>query len=297
VSASELTPRAEPGMLASLQARAVGVWRRLLRSTVSLIGFVIVGIVALAALFAPLIAPHGPLAGNPEATLQGPSWHHLFGTDATGFDIFSRVLYGARVDLGIALGAVALALIAGSILGALAGYMGRLLDELIMRTMDVLSAFPTFILAMGIVAALGPSVVNLIVAIGLVNVPVYARLLRANVLSIRERQFVMAARAVGNTRLRILFKHILPNAIAPIFVQATLQAGYAILEAAGLSFIGLGVAVPNAEWGVMINLGLQYIVSGQWWITFFPGIAIAITVMGFNLIGDGLQEVLDPRKR
>ena len=270
---------------------------RLLRSRVSLVGFVIVGAVAAAALLAPWIAPDKPLAANPNATLQSPSWSHLFGTDATGFDIFSRVLYGARVDLGIALGAVALAFTAGAILGALAGYSNRIVDEAIMRSQDILSAFPTFILAMGVVAALGPSLVNLILAIGLVNVPVYARLLRANILSVRERQYVTAARAVGNSRRRVLFRHILPNALSPLFVQATLQAGYAILEAAGLSFIGLGVPVPNAEWGVMINLGLQYVVSGQWWITLFPGIAIAVTVMGFNLIGDGLQDVLDPRRR
>lgn len=281
----------------SVGERLAGVRRRLLRSRVSLAGFVIVGVVALVALLAPLLAPDGPLAGHPEATLQSPSWSHLFGTDATGFDIFSRILYAARVDLGIALGAVGIALAAGAILGALAGYYGRIADESIMRTMDVLSAFPTFILAMGVVAALGPSLVNLILAIGLVNVPVYARLLRANILSIRERQYVMAARAVGNSRGRVLVRHILPNAVSPLFVQATLQAGYAILEAAGLSFIGLGVPVPSAEWGVMINLGLPYIVSGQWWITFFPGIAIAVTVMGFNLIGDGLQDILDPRRR
>jgi peptide/nickel transport system permease protein len=278
-------------------ARLADIRARLLRSSVSVAGFIVVGIVVFVAIFAPLLAPYGPLVAHPDATLQGPSWHHLFGTDATGFDIFSRVLYAARVDLGIAFGAVAIALAAGAILGSLAGYFGRIADEGIMRTMDVLSAFPTFILAMGVVAALGPSLVNLILAIGLVNVPVYARLLRANILSVRERQYVMAARAVGNPRWRVLVRHILPNAIAPLFVQATLQAGYAILEAAGLSFIGLGVPVPDAEWGVMINLGLQYIVSGEWWITFFPGIAIAVAVMGFNLIGDGLQDVLDPRRR
>jgi peptide/nickel transport system permease protein len=268
-----------------------------LRSRVSLAGFVIVGVIVLVALLAPWLAPDGPLVSHANATLQSPSWSHPFGTDATGFDIFSRILYGARVDLGIALGAVGIALGTGAVLGAIAGYFGRVADELIMRSQDVLSAFPTFILAMGVVAALGPSLVNLIFAIGLVNIPVYARLLRANILSIRERQYVTAARAVGNSRIRVLLRHILPNAVSPLFVQATLQAGYAILEAAGLSFIGLGVPVPNAEWGVMINLGLQYIVSGQWWITFFPGIAIALAVMGFNLIGDGLQDVLDPRRR
>jgi peptide/nickel transport system permease protein len=275
---------------------AVGL-RRLARNRVTLAGGVIVLIVVVCAVFAPLIARYGPLEGNPNATLQPPSLQHLFGTDSIGFDIFSRTIYAARIDLLIAFGAVAIALVVGCAFGAAAGFLGRIVDEGVMRVMDMLSAFPSFILALGIVAALGPSLPNLIFAIALVNVPVYARLLRARVLTVRETQYVRAATALGLSRLRILFVHVLPNSWAPIFVQSTLQAGYAILEAAGLSFIGLGVRVPRAEWGVMINMGLQYVVSGQWWITFFPGIAIALTVMGFNLIGDGLQDVLDPRRR
>jgi len=192
---------------------------------------------------------------------------------------------------------VGIALLVGCIFGAIAGFLGRVVDEVVMRVMDMLSAFPSFILALGVVAALGPSLPNLIFAIALVNVPVYARLLRARVLTVREAQYVRAATALGLSRRRILLVHVLPNSWAPIFVQSTLQAGYAILEAAGLSFIGLGIRVPRAEWGVMINMGLQYVISGQWWITFFPGVAIALTVMGFNLIGDGLQDVFDPRRR
>jgi peptide/nickel transport system permease protein len=275
---------------------AVG-WRRLRGNGVTLAGLVIVVVIALLALLAPLIAPYGPLQGNAAATLQSPSFTHLFGTDSIGFDIFSRTIYAGRLDLLIAFGAVGIALGVGCALGAVAGFLGRVVDEVVMRFMDMLSAFPSFILALGVVAALGPSLPNLIFAIALVNVPVYARLLRARVLTVREAQYVRAARALGLGRLRILLVHVLPNSWAPIFVQSTLQAGYAILEAAGLSFIGLGVRVPRAEWGVMINMGLQYVVSGQWWITFFPGIAIALTVMGFNLIGDGLQDVLDPRRR
>jgi peptide/nickel transport system permease protein len=271
--------------------------RRLVRNPVTLAGLVIVLLVALLGLLAPVIAPYGATEGNPDATLQPPSWDHPFGTDAIGFDIFSRVLYAARLDLGIALGAVGIALLAGCLLGAVAGFFGRFTDEVIMRGCDMLSAFPSFILALGVVAALGPSIPNLIFAIALVNVPVYARLLRARVLSVREAQYVRAATAIGCSRPRLLFAHVLPNSMAPIFVQSTLQAGYAILEAAGLSFIGLGVRVPTAEWGVMVNMGLQYVVSGEWWISFFPGTAIAVTVMGFNLIGDGLQDVLDPRRR
>lgn len=272
-------------------------WRRLRRNRVTLSGFAIVAVMAVCALFAPWIAPYPPLQGNAAATLEPPSLSHLFGTDSIGFDIFSRTVYGARYDLVIALGAVVIALVVGCAFGAVAGFLGRVVDEVVMRVMDMLSAFPSFILALGVVAALGPSLPNLIFAIALVNVPVYARLLRSRVLTVREAQYVRAATALGLSRRRVLLVHVLPNSWAPIFVQSTLQAGYAILEAAGLSFIGLGVRVPKPEWGVMINMGLQYIVSGQWWITFFPGMAIALTVMGFNLIGDGLQDVLDPRRR
>jgi peptide/nickel transport system permease protein len=276
----------------------VGIaWRRLRGNPVTLAGIAIVLCVCLAALLAPLVAPYGPTEGNPDQTLQPPSWQHLFGTDAIGFDIFSRTLYAARLDLAIAFGAVGIALVIGCALGAVAGFFSRGADEVLMRTMDMLSAFPSFILALGIVAAIGPSLQNLIFAIALVNVPVFARLLRSRVLSVKQSQFVRAATAIGCSRSRVLLAHVLPNSMAPIFVQSTLAAGYAILEAAGLSFIGLGIRVPTAEWGVMINMGLPYVVSGQWWIAFFPGIAIAITVMGFNLIGDGLQDVLDPRRR
>ncbi|MER3410382.1 MAG: peptide ABC transporter permease [Thermoleophilia bacterium] len=270
---------------------------RLRANPVTLAGLAIVVAVVLAGLLAPLIAPYGAKEGNPGETLQGPSLRHPFGTDAIGFDILSRVLHAARLDLAIALGAVGVAMLGGCALGAVAGFFGRFTDEVVMRGMDMLSAFPSFILALGIVAAIGPSVPNLILAVALVNVPVYARLLRSRVLSVRESQFVRAATAIGCSRGRVLLVHILPNSIAPIFVQSTLAAGYAILEVAGLSFIGLGIRVPTAEWGVMVNMGLQYVVSGEWWITFFPGMAIAVTVMGFNLIGDGLQDVLDPRRR
>jgi peptide/nickel transport system permease protein len=272
-------------------------WRRLRRNRVTLAGLLIVLAVVLLAVLAPLVAPYPPQEGNAAETLRPPSWTHPFGTDSIGFDVFSRTLYAARLDLVIAFGAVAIALVVGCLFGAIAGFLGRFVDEAMMRLMDILSAFPSFILALGVVAALGPSLPNLIFAIALVNVPVYARLLRSRVLTVKEAQYVRAATALGLTRRRVLFVHILPNSWAPIFVQSTLQAGYAILEVAALSFIGLGIRVPRAEWGVMINMGLQYVVSGEWWITFFPGIAIALTVMGFNLIGDGLQDVLDPRRR
>jgi peptide/nickel transport system permease protein len=280
-----------------LLRRLGAAWARLRTNKVSLAGLAIVALVAFLALLAPLVAPYGPTEGQTGPPLSGPSLSHPFGTDSIGFDIFSRVLYGARLDLGIAFGAVGIALVVGSLLGALAGYMGRVADEIVMRLLDMLSAFPSFILAMGVVAALGPSLTNLIAAIALINVPVYARLLRSRVLSVKHSPFVLAASGVGGSRWRILFVHVLPNSVSPIFVQSTLQAGWAILEAAGLSFIGLGVRVPEAEWGVMITMGLQFVVSGEWWIAFFPGMAIAVTVMGFNLIGDGLQDILDPRRK
>jgi peptide/nickel transport system permease protein len=252
---------------------------------------------AVLGLLAPWIAPYEPNELNPRVKLQGPSWHHPFGTGIFGEDIFSRVLYGIRIDFRIGLGAVAVGLVVGSTAGALAGYLGGKIDEAAMRVMDVVAAFPGFILAMGVAAALSPSILNLTIAIAFVNVPVYARLMRARFLVIRQAQYAMAARGVGASGWRILTWHLLPNSIAPIFVQSTLQFGWAILDAAGLSFIGLGVRLPTPEWGVMIGLGVPRIITGQWWISFFPGLAIAITVMGFNLIGDGLQDLLDPTRR
>jgi peptide/nickel transport system permease protein len=270
-------------------------WLR--RNPVTAFGFAIVLGLALLGLLAPLIAPYDPYALNPRVKMSPPSWSHLFGTGIFGEDIFSRVLYGARIDFGIGIGAVAIGLAFGSAIGALAGYAGGKTDEVAMRSMDVVAAFPGFILAMGIAGALGPSIPNLIVAIAVVNVPVYARLMRARFLVIRNAQYAMAARGVGASSWRILSWHLLPNSIAPIFVQSTLQFGWAILDAAGLSFIGLGVHLPTPEWGVMIGLGVPRIITGQWWISFFPGLAIAVTVMGFNLIGDGLQDLLDPMRR
>jgi peptide/nickel transport system permease protein len=277
--------------------RVVRLRRWVRRNPVTAFGFAIVIGLALLGLFAPLIAPYDPYALNPKIKMQPPSWSHLFGTGIFGEDIFSRVLYGARIDFGIGIGAVAVGLIVGSTIGALAGYAGGKTDEFAMRVMDIVAAFPGFILAMGIAGALGPSIPNLIIAIAFVNVPVYARLTRARFLVIRNSQYAMAARGVGASRWRILSWHLLPNSIAPIFVQSTLQFGWAILDAAGLSFIGLGVHLPTPEWGVMIGLGVPRIITGQWWISFFPGLAIAITVMGFNLIGDGLQDLLDPTRR
>lgn len=271
------------------------IWVR--RNPITAIGvFIILSIITLGSL-APLVAPYDPYALNPQDRMQSPSWQHLFGTGLFGEDIFSRVLYGARLDLGIGAGAVAIALLTGCTVGALAGFFGGIVDEIAMRAMDIVAAFPSFILAMAIAGVLGPSIPNLIIAIGIVNVPVYARLMRARLLVLRSSTYALAARAAGASRWRVLWYHLLPNSLGPIFVQSTLQFGWAILDAAGLSFIGLGVQVPMPEWGSMISLGASQIISGNWWISFFPGLAIAVTVMGFNLIGDGLQDIFDPKQR
>lgn len=274
---------------------AVGRWSR--ANPVTAAGFAIILSLVAMALLAPVVAPFGATELDPTSVLAPPSASHFFGTGTFGEDIFSRVLFGARYDLLIGFGAVAIGLLLGCTLGAVAGFLGDPFDEVIMRVMDMLSAFPGFILAMGIAGALGPSLRNLVIAISLVNVPIYARLMRASFLVVKESQYATAAIGVGAHPLRILIWHLLPNTWTPIFVQATLQFGYAILDAAGLSFIGLGVRLPTPEWGVMISLGVERIISGQWWVSFFPGIAIAVAVMGFNLIGDGLRDLLDPRRR
>lgn len=267
------------------------------RNPITLVGFGLIALIALAALLAPVVAPFDPLGTDPASTLLPPGGSHLLGTGQFGEDIWSRVLWGARIDLEIAFGAVVIALVSGSALGALAGFWGGWADEVIMRLMDILQAFPAFILAMGIAVALGQSVTNLIIAVGLINVAVYARLMRARLLVVKQSLYAKAAVGAGNPPTRVLLVHLVPNCLTPIFVQSTLQSGWAILTAAGLSFIGLGVRLPEPEWGVMVAMGAPRIASGEWWISFFPGLCIALAVMGFNLIGDGLQDLLDPQRR
>jgi peptide/nickel transport system permease protein len=273
------------------------IWTIARRNPVTLLGFAGLIAIALIAVLAPLIAPYSPYETDAANALQPPSSRHLFGTGIFGEDIFSRVVFGSRYDLGIAIGAVGFGLTFGSAIGAIAGYIGGGIDEALMRFMDMVQAFPSFILALAVAGALGPSLPNLIAAIAVTNVPIYARLMRARLLSIRESQYALAAVGVGNPRRRVLSVHLLPNSFSPIFVQSTLQSGYAILDAAGLSFIGLGIRLPAPEWGVMISLGVTRTISGQWWPAFFPGLAIFFTVMCFNLIGDSLQDLLDPQRR
>lgn len=290
MSAQTARAAAEPG-------RMQAVWFEVRRNPVSAIGAVTVLLLVLVAIFAPWLAPYDPYGTNPRIALQPPSWAHPFGTGVFGEDIFSRVIFGARLDLAIAFGAVAIALVLGCFLGAVAGYWEGILGEAIMRVVDLLQAFPSFILALAIAGALGPSFQNLIIAIAITNVPIYAHLMRVSILSNKRSQYTTAAIAAGNSHWRVLFRHLLPNSLGPIFIQSTLQPGYAILTAAGLSFIGLGVRIPQPEWGLMVAMGSAQIMSGMWWVSLFPGLAIVVAVMGFNLIGDGLQDILDPHRK
>ncbi|HEY0735570.1 MAG TPA: ABC transporter permease [Herpetosiphonaceae bacterium] len=276
--------------------RLADAWWTLRHNLTSMIGLALLAVIILAALLAPLLAPYDPYDLDLARATLPPSTSHWFGTDQFGHDIFSRVLYGARLDLLIALASVAVSAIIGCVIGGVSGYVGRFVDEATMRLMDMLQAFPRFIFAMGIAFALGPGLLTVIVATAALNIPGYARLMRNLILSLKQTQYAMSAVAIGNSGPRVLFRHLFPNALAPILVTSTLQSGWAILEAAGLSFIGLGVAVPTAEWGVMIAMGLQEFLQGHWWVYTFPGLAIGVTVLAFNLIGDGLQDLLDPRR-
>ena len=268
-------------------------WRR---SPLTVAGFILIAILALVAVSAPLFAPADPLKQVLSARLKPPSPAHWLGTDQLGRDVLSRMMYGARISLLIGTIVVGLAASIGTFVGLVAGYAGGWLDESLMRLTDVFFAFPALILAMAISGALGPSLTNAMIAIAVVSWPVYARLVRAQVLSLREREFVEAARSLGASAKHIVWRHILPNTLAPILVQASFDMGGAILAAAGLSFIGFGAQPPTAEWGVMISEGRNYIVT-QPWLSLFPGLAILLTVAAFNLIGDGLRDALDPRLR
>jgi peptide/nickel transport system permease protein len=276
-------------------------WHRLVRNPGALIGGFFVAVFVVVAVFAPLIAPYDPKEQNLNLLVNGkpvgPSAEHLFGVDLLGRDEFSRIVYGARYSLLIGVVSVAIGLSIGLLLGAAAGYLGGFIDSLIMRLMDIMLAIPGLLFAIAIVAALGPGLWQVMLAIGVVNIPVFARLLRGSVLAQRENDFVLAARAVGVPRRRILFSHILPNAISPVIVQGTLAMATAIIDVAGLGFLGLGPQDPSTpEWGTMLTNVNEYLASAPW-LAIIPGIAIVISVLGFNLIGDGLREALDPKLR
>jgi peptide/nickel transport system permease protein len=253
-------------------------------------------IVFLAAL-GPYLVPYDPLASDTAAALKGPSLAHWFGTDQLGRDVLSRVIVATRLDFFIAIASVALVFLMGGIAGVAAGFFGGWTDRIVGRIADTIMAFPLFVLAMGIVAALGNSVQNIILATAIVNFPLYARVARAEANVRREAGFVLAARLSGNSEARILLAQVLPNIMPIMVVQMSLTMGYAILNAAGLSFIGLGVRPPTAEWGIMVADGSTFMVSGEWWIAFFPGAALMLAVFCFNLLGDGLRDIVDPQRR
>jgi peptide/nickel transport system permease protein len=263
----------------------------------TLVAAVLFTLFVLLAVVGPWIAPFDPLATNVGPTMQAPSARHWFGTDALGRDILSRVIVATRIDFAIALCAVGASFVIGGLLGACAGYFGGWLERIVMRACDMVMSFPLFVLAMGIVAAMGNSVANIILATAVVNLPFYIRVARTEVNVRREAGFVEAARLAGNGDARILLMHLVPNAMPPMMVQVSLNMGWAILNAAGLSFIGLGVSPPAAEWGIMVAEGATYIISGEWWVALFPGAVLMLAVFTFNLLGDGLRDLIDPRRR
>jgi peptide/nickel transport system permease protein len=264
------------------------------RHALLVVGGFIVGIMSLGALLAPWAAPYNPDMINVDALLQAPSAAHLMGTDALGRDVFSRILFGGRVSLWVGFVAVGIATAIGLVLGLVSGYFGRLVDEVIMRGVDVMLCFPSFFLILAVIAFLEPSLTNIMIVIGLTGWMGVARLVRAETLTIRERDYVLAARAAGAGSGRIIFRHILPNAIGPVLVSATLGVAGAILTESSLSFLGLGVQPPDASWGNMLLEGKE-VLGIAWWLSVFPGLAILVTVLGYNLLGESLRDLLDPR--
>lgn len=261
------------------------------------LAFGLFSLILFAAIFGPLIVPYDPLASNTDAALQPPSAAHWFGTDQLGRDILSRVVAATRLDFTIAVASVALVFLLGGLAGVAAGFFGGWVDTIVGRVADTIMAFPLFVLAMGIVAALGNSVTNIVIATAIINFPLYARVARAEANVRREAGFVQAARLSGNSEWRLLLTQIVPNIMPIMAVQMSLTMGYAILNAAGLSFIGLGVRPPTPEWGIMVAEGASFIVSGEWWIAFFPGLALMTAVFCFNLLGDGVRDLVDPQRR
>jgi len=273
-----------------------GIWRRLRRHRTALVGLAILATFVAATTAAPAVLRWDPNEADFEQVLQWPSSTHLLGTDQLGRDLLTRVVYGARVSFLIGILAVGLSAVLGVPVGLISGYYGGMVDIAIQRLVDLLLAFPGFLLALTLIAVLGVGVTNVVVSVGLATVPIYIRLVRGVALSIREQVYIEAARALGTQPRRILARHVLPNCLAPVIVQSTLQLGTAILTAAGLGFLGLGVRPPTPEWGTMLGEGQTYLFS-SWYIATFPGIAIFLSVMAFNLLGDGLRDALDPRMK
>ncbi|MBJ3775578.1 ABC transporter permease [Acuticoccus mangrovi] len=277
-----------------LTSRIKGLARR---SPTAAVGFAIVGLFALGGIFAPLITPYDPVHSFPREILVDPGSTFWFGTDGNGMDIFSRVIFGARYAFAIAVPAVLLSLVIGVPLGLWVGYVGGALDEVTMRVLDALRVFPSIILALAVVAAAGPSVLNVVLVIGVLDSPIFARVVRAEVLALRSSTMVEAAKAAGNPTWRIVMVHLLPNAIQGAMAQSAVRAAWAIRISAALAFLGVGIQVPTPEWGVMIRQGAEFMVTGQWWVALFPGVALMILMLGLNMLGDGMQDLLNPRRR
>jgi peptide/nickel transport system permease protein len=272
--------------------------QRLLASPVARLGLVIIFCFALMATLPSIVWPYNArIDGDLSLRLQPPSLQHPMGTDTQGRDVFRRVIHAARVSLGVGIGAVLIAVISGTLLGLIAGFLGAWLDIFLMFIMDILLAFPSTLLAIAIVAMRGPGLFNSLIAVSVVSIPVYARIARSTVLSIKRREYVTAAHAVGSDEARILFRHIFPNSLPPVVVQATLGVATSVIEIAALGFLGLGAQPPTPEWGAMLADSYKYLTSGSWWVLVFPGLAIMLTVLGFNLFGDGVRDALDPQLR
>jgi len=271
-------------------------WRRLWRKPGAVLGGALVAAFTALALFAPVVAPYPPMEMDFRAVQQPPSLAHPFGTDDLGRDVFSRVAYGARISLQVGLIAVGIAAVIGTAMGLIAALAGGWLDGVIMRSVDVMLAFPGILLALAVVAVLGPGLANMMIAVGVSAIPVYARTVRGTTLSVMELDYVVAARSLGAGHVRVALQYVLPNVSAPIIVLATIGIATSILSAAGLSYLGLGAQPPTPEWGSMLSDARAYLRTG-WWMAVFPGLAIMIVVMAFNLLGDGLRDVLDPRTR
>ena len=273
-------------------------WHRLVANPVARGGMAIIVVFSMMAVLSPVFLPYNAqVDADLLARLKPPGWAHPFGTDALGRDILMRVIHGARVSLGLGVGSVLVAALIGSFLGLLAGYAGRQTDLCLMFCMDILLAFPATLLAIAIVAMIGPGLRNSLIAISVVSIPFYARIIRGEVLALKERDFVTAARSLGGNARRVVLWHIFPNTLPPITVQTTLAVAFAILETAALGFLGLGAQPPTPEWGAMLADSYKFFTSGAWWAFLFPGVAIMLSVLGFNLLGDALRDALDPRLR
>ncbi len=288
------SPRIQDPTIVSRGVRLVRVFRR--RPGFA-IGVLLVAAYALLALVGPLLTPYGPTQTNPRAIFQQPSSSHLFGTDKFGRDVLTRVVHATRLDMAIAASVALSAFAVGTLIGGAAGYYGGWLDDLVMRVVDVMLAFPAFILAMAITGVLGDTIPNVVIAIATAYVPYFIRLTRAEMLVVRTLQYADAARSIGNPEWRVMLIHLLPNALTPSLVQGALVFGWAILDTAGLAFLGLGITPPTAEWGVLVSEGAPRIISGEWWVWLFPGTAIVLAALAFSLVGDGLRDLMAREER